>query len=271
MMERGGVYAGRVCVIRLKKGILEETLSNPTAIVKLVRDFKRYQETNEYSTDLFLSHVFDHLEMTSQFDFDGDRKLMKDYKGKIKQLLLSQKAANDMVILDYEKALGIAMDYFSEILNRRITIDLCDFKPTFGDFDATDEYCIIVDRDDRSFTEDQVESVIATCDEEHFRLVITNPCFELWLLLHFDVPRETIIECVQNGTLKSELSKHSRINECRIDEVFEYTSALGTARMKLRDYAEDLDSLKKPTSSGSGCIGSNIGRLLDDLTGGRYR
>ena len=270
MMERGGIYSGRVCVIRLKKGILEESMSNPTAIVKLVRDYKRYQETNEYSTDLFLSHVFDHLEMTCQLDFDDNRKLMKDFKGRLKQRLLSQRVANDKVIIDYEDALGIAMDYFSEALNRKITIDLSNFKPVFDDCDVADEYCIIVDRDERSFTEEQVEAVIASCDDEHFRLVITNPCFEFWLLLHFDVNRETILECIRDGTLKLELSRHSRINEGRIDEVRDYTFALGTARIKLKDYAEDLDLLKRPTSSGTECIGSNIGRLFDDLTSGRY-
>jgi hypothetical protein len=48
-----------------------------------------------------------------------------------------------------------------------------------------DHVSIIVDRDMHSFKEFQYEAMLALCKETGFHLCITNPCFELWLLLHY--------------------------------------------------------------------------------------
>jgi hypothetical protein len=47
-----------------------------------------------------------------------------------------------------------------------------------------DDVCIVVDRDAHSFTVDQYDEVMLKCEEEGFRLFVTNPCFEFFLLLH---------------------------------------------------------------------------------------
>lgn len=53
-----------------------------------------------------------------------------------------------------------------------------------------DQICLIVDRDKDSFSalpgNDQYGYVVDKCKEKGFQLCITNPCFEFWLLLHFD-------------------------------------------------------------------------------------
>lgn len=53
-----------------------------------------------------------------------------------------------------------------------------------------DKICLIVDRDRESFiaapSNNQYGYVVHTCAEKKFGLYITNPCFEFWLLLHFD-------------------------------------------------------------------------------------
>lgn len=53
-----------------------------------------------------------------------------------------------------------------------------------------DEICLIVDRDKESFLatseNNQYEYVLETCREKGFGFYVSNPCFEFWLLLHFD-------------------------------------------------------------------------------------
>ncbi|EHO21149.1 hypothetical protein HMPREF9466_00657 [Fusobacterium necrophorum subsp. funduliforme 1_1_36S] len=49
-----------------------------------------------------------------------------------------------------------------------------------------DKVCFIVDRDKDSFTEKQYNFVLEKCRENSFGFYITNPCFEFWLLLHFE-------------------------------------------------------------------------------------
>lgn len=65
-----------------------------------------------------------------------------------------------------------------------------------------DKICLIVDRDKESFkassNNDQYEYVLQVCRDQNFGLYITNPCFEFWLLLHFDevfcLDREMLLE-----------------------------------------------------------------------------
>ena len=48
----------------------------------------------------------------------------------------------------------------------------------------------IIDRDRESFVSssknNQYKYVVEKCEEMGFGLYVTNPCFEFWLLLHFD-------------------------------------------------------------------------------------
>ena len=53
-----------------------------------------------------------------------------------------------------------------------------------------DSICLIVDRDEDSFLctseHEQYHYVIEKCHEHGIQFFITNPCFEFWLLMHFD-------------------------------------------------------------------------------------
>ena len=53
-----------------------------------------------------------------------------------------------------------------------------------------DKICFIVDRDRESFVahpeNNQYKYVLDKCREKGFGFYLTNPCFEFWLLLHFD-------------------------------------------------------------------------------------
>lgn len=56
---------------------------------------------------------------------------------------------------------------------------------TFSTFDKDfDHICLIIDRDKGSFTEKQFLEVIRISKENDFKLGITNPCFEFFLILH---------------------------------------------------------------------------------------
>lgn len=55
-----------------------------------------------------------------------------------------------------------------------------------GSFKATDEFWLIIDRDDWEKTHHiNLDQLVADCQKEkNFFLAMSNPCFELWLLLH---------------------------------------------------------------------------------------
>lgn len=58
---------------------------------------------------------------------------------------------------------------------------------TISEFDSEyDKIFIILDRDCHSFTEEQYSEVLQKSEDNHLNLGITNPCFEFFLLLHFE-------------------------------------------------------------------------------------
>ncbi|MFA8449175.1 MAG: RloB family protein [Bacteroidales bacterium] len=58
-------------------------------------------------------------------------------------------------------------------------------KERWEEYDAeSDELWMVVDRDPQNFKEHKLEEIIAECKEKGYSLALSNPTFELWLLLH---------------------------------------------------------------------------------------
>ena len=268
ILERNRFYDRRVRTIRLKKGPEESHESNPSRLVNLLMDYVDFLHGVRYSTRLFINNVLDYLQQKNIIDAYSDEKEIKGHFVELRGRLIAENAADEENILNSELAEAVATEYFSSVLGTQIPLELGGYHDPFYCENLEEEFCLIVDRDEKSFNENQVQTVFEICNQRGFRLIITNPCFELWLLLHFDIPKETIIaRCYQQGGLKEELRKYSRINEAPV-EGDEFKHNVDKARQKLREYAQDIEILKRPTSSGSDCIGSNIGYLIDDLKGG---
>ena len=262
----GKVISRKARMVRLQRDYVERSYSNPRKIIDLLIDYKLLQETGQYTTNLFASHVLDFVSDSRQMDIESPEGSARKYWKGIKTELQRNRVANDKMILDFDRSIEVAANYLGSLINRKIVIDLSDYREPFADPSIEDEYCLIVDRDEKSFTEEQVAQVAGLCDENNVRLIITNPCFELWLMLHFpEITRDMIFKSIESKNMKLVLSKYSRINDGRID-ADEYVPRIGIARRRLEDYSQDLQLLKKPTSTGSEVVGSNIGYLIDDLT-----
>lgn len=87
--------------------------------------------------------------------------------------------------VDYVKKL--CQKYRQHVSNESEVTNFLQFLSKMSTFDKEyDNICIIIDRDQHSFTEYQYEQTLKLCEENNFKLGITNPCFEFYLLLHFD-------------------------------------------------------------------------------------
>lgn len=58
-------------------------------------------------------------------------------------------------------------------------ISFQNYAPNF------DKVCILIDRDKQSFKPEQYDRVLTICSQNNFLLGVSNPCFELFLFLHF--------------------------------------------------------------------------------------
>ena len=123
-----------------------------------------------------------------------------------------------------------------------------------------DQLWLVIDRD--SWMPRTLANVARECERKDYHLAISNPCFELWLLLHFeDVPnqrterRQELFEN-HNGLLKREVASHRQPNTEFIDHFISGTPA-AIAR------GRSLDAT--PRARWPNQLGTRVYRLVEQL------
>lgn len=65
----------------------------------------------------------------------------------------------------------------------RDVLDRLHKEATEYQFGEGDQFWLVIDKD--RWTDDTLREVISMCEDENYQVALSNPCFELWLLLHF--------------------------------------------------------------------------------------
>lgn len=249
-------------IIAIKRSFNENGISHPKKLIECLEKNLYEQSTGEFSCESILNITMDYL--------IGEDKIL--------QTRLSRKTIYE--ILDNAINTKIhggsnSNDIFNIIEKELKKLNIIGIIDKFDDImkqsnisyeEGFDTICIIVDRDKDSFTENQYEDVINICNEKNFKLYITNPCFEFWLLLHFSNAKE-----LDNNKLKknpkisnkkryveSELCKFlPKYKKCYFDGK-DIAMNVDTAIENEKSFCEDLEELKDN-------VGSNLGLLIQEL------
>jgi len=128
--------------------------------------------------------------------------------------------------------------------------------------EGLDRICFIADRDKESFTFDQYQDVLDKCREKGFGFYLTNPCFEFWLLMHFDVKELDRAKLVNNPlvTAKRRYTEHELRKRLPGFQKSKYDASALVGRIDIaveneKEFCEDIEELENN-------IGSNIGALI---------
>lgn len=114
---------------------------------------------------------------------------------------------------------------------QQVLNQLSDYEKEIG-MDENDELCLVIDRD--RWTEKNISKVAQECAKKQYLLALSNPCFELWLLLHlYDVAslpdeQQVQIHANKNGFLKKEISR--------------VKGGYKTSKLKIDDFWNDTDT-----------------------------
>lgn len=133
-----------------------------------------------------------------------------------------------------------------------------------------DQICLIIDRDKESFLatpeNNQYGYVVEKCKEKGFQLCITNPCFEFWLLLHFDevfeLDTEKLLENPKVTSKRRYAEQKLRIIYPKYKkssyQAEELVGDIDKAIQNEKEFCEDIVGLENS-------VGSNIGRLIEKM------
>jgi len=188
--------------------------------------------------------------------------------------------------LEYKDKLEQKVDDFEEVcvffinmLNEKseVKVDIGDIINSIKMQDIVydenfDKVCLIIDRDRKSFIVNdrinQYQDVLDKCGEKGFQLYVSNPCFEFWLLLHFDEVKSLAHEKL---LANEKVSTRRNYIEEELKKIFQGYKKNSYNAEKL------LNNIEKAMENSKGfCVsllelenelGSNICQLISELRG----
>lgn len=241
------------CLDRLK-----ENNRNVAAIINSIVEYC-FENSDEINTRKQAEDLYDsilliftrdfHLREEDDVDFSDER-----LEERIKELMAK-----------------LSANIFVENLDLFVRSQFESYDPTF------DEVCLIVDRDKSSFNDYQYDNLIEKCKKNNYKLYISNPCFEFWLLLHFNevfqINKKALIE---NNKLIYRDKENNKIrmnfSEKQLREIIpsfhktnlnfdHFINRIDLAITNANKFATSLENLKIG-------IGSNVGELIQELREG---
>lgn len=262
-------YEGSRSEVIYFKGLNKSVLTEEIEIISLLRD---YENINS-------SHPNFIIEMYKEFLLNNDKKISK------KELINKLKNFNrdngfneeidkfikkiDIIdeIINYEEIANILLSVFKGKIyeefinnfNKYIESQNITYSP------VTDSLNLVIDRDKDNFTESQYENVLKFSLEHNINMYVSNPTFELWLLMHFD----NIFEYDKNKLLENEkISSKRRFIENELHKICNYNKTIfdfkifenkiNNAINNEKKFSEDINELKT-------CLGSNVGILVQTI------
>ena len=129
-----------------------------------------------------------------------------------------------------------------------------------------DKAFFVIDRDPQNFSEEQLNEFIENCNKDGYFVCLSNPTFELFLLMHddkiFDLDRRKMLENKRSNRggkrfLEIKLSEIFGCNKRNID-FKKFLPNIKKAIKNEKKFCEGLEKLKNE-------LGSNVGKLLNEM------
>ena len=241
---------------------MDAGVSDPMRLVELVDEYMTWLKGGKYTIRLFMnsylcqelseSYIFAHNDNISEFMVRAEKSL--------------NVVNSEGLISNIKDSLAICNKVYRDVFEKDPQVEFMPIRPDFDE--GLDVVCIIVDRDKDNRTSSKCSDFFSTCKDKNFVPIMTNPCFEFWLLLHF----EEVLTMDKKMIMANEYSEDRRYLENVLDEILRgYIPTQGYDKMNLdcgrfAHRVEDAIRNEKHFCNNIKCIkneiGSNIGYLI---------
>lgn len=259
-------------LIPIIRSYSEEGWSNPKKILDRIIENLEESKTKCITYETLLNRIMEYfyeveIITTSRVYANSIWKTMKEFCEKA----LRKKLSED--VDDIKKDYGLIIEHLKQMYELgQVISDIPDIIQEGGltYSEGFDRICLIIDRDRESFIStpenDQYGYVVEKCKEKGFVLCVTNPCFEFWLLLHFDevlkLDRDKLLE---NPKVTAK-RRYAEQELCRIWPGYRKSSYQAEKLVKIvdkaikneKEFCEDIEALEYS-------IGSNLGILIEGM------
>lgn len=248
-------------IISVLRSIKDLHNSHPKHVFALAKEIIETNQDGTITSGNLKKCIDDFIE--TKEDDDKEKKLQVVYE-------YFENYANNEIYLDeiYNVIVDIfKIDIFSDLAEKVLNylnnqMNLLDYNPKI------DKINLIIDRDKNSFKDFQYDSLLKDCQDRNISLYVSNPSFEVWLLMHFDefddLDFDKLLENKRVGTSKnarkyadkmlSEISGYDKTNL----NFSKFVDKIDIAIEREKKYCEDIKELKSN-------VGSNVGILITEL------
>lgn len=245
----------------------KESWSNPKKIMDLLIDVINGNEKISFTYDTIFSDLYEYMH---EFNTVVTKKVLKNkYIGELKKQCINQHDAIDIDI--FNKIINKLIRYYAEkykieeVFHDEQTLkDVIEQQSTFNQ--DIDKIYLIVDRDKKSFDEEQYDYIMKKIIDYNVKFYVINPCFEFWLLLHYkdclEYSNEQLINNdyvhTNNTFVYEELKKCDSSYSKTKFESEKYIDRINIAIDNAKKFETDIHLLKDN-------VGTNLGFLFEDL------
>lgn len=221
---RGELGISALIDIEVLKRRKKDTNSDPIHVIELLEEYIALRGTDE-------SDIIN--ELTTEFTTKYSKEFIEKYVNNPKTIL-----KRDRIIFANElNLLGFDIEYRKYLMKYN---------------NDRDKFCIVIDRDNHS----NIKECMQHCNEKKYKVFITNPCFEFWLLLHLtDVKNMYSYDDLLRNEKKS--NKHSFISN-------EVSKITGHAKKNIcfnKNYLKNIDLAIRRSNE----FETNVNKLEDKV------
>lgn len=259
-------------LIPIIRSYSEEGWSNPKKILDRVIKNLEESRTNHITYETLLNRIMDYF---CEISIISTSKAQARNIWKAMCRICEEKCLKklDSYVDDIEKNCSLILKTLQEEYNlSHVLSDIPNIikEGGFTYEEGFDKICLIIDRDRESFVSssknNQYKYVADKCEEMGFGLYVSNPCFEFWLLLHFD----KVFELNRDKLLENpKVTAKRRYVEQELRRIWPgYKKTSYRAEELVRDIDHAIDNEKKfceDIVNLENSLGSNIGKLIMDM------
>ena len=259
-------------IIPLERSHGEECWSNPKKILDrlLLNIEETASEKITYNT--LLNGIIDCLYYSEYLNKHQEKiPELKDFLNQIYQDIL--KITPDDFVEDKEATVTKVTEFLAKEKPRICELIIKNIGDALNEQSIPyapdiDKICLVVDRDPMSFTSSQFDYVKNTCATNNVQFYISNPGFELWLLMHsgnFATMKDDLAAKFSTMTPPEFLDHIESLLKQEFDgynksklKTQPFMQAIDTAIANEKMFTESVDALKND-------MGSNIGLLIREM------
>lgn len=235
--------------------------SHPKYAIEMANDIKLQNINKNISKENLFKSIHDFIIKGNFLNKEELIKIAESYIENYASDFISFSEIENTIMDIYKD--DIFKNISSEIIKylevQRVSLD---FNP------GIDVINLIVDRDKGNFKSEQYDKLVKECQENGINLYVSNPCFEVWLLMHFkEFDNLDFNKLLDNKRVNA--NKNARkYSDKMLSDIIGYDKAnlkfdifvdkINDAIKREKNYCEDINGLKDN-------IGSNVGKLIESM------